>query len=407
MQDVMRMLVEGIGTRFAGTESEHRAAKALNEAFAARGVQSRLQRFGFIGWRLLLDPSVQIVAPQRRTCSAAPIIYSASTPRGGVRGQVLFHGRKTLIAGLYEMDTYAVVGSDGNYLAELIVEPGGPAIPLLNPEPIFRLPLVVIGAADHTFLQQALKTGQTITAAVEIETELLPDAVGYNVIAEYRGRPETSDRVVVDAHYDTQLDTPGAYDNASGVAGLFGVLDALQSMNLPINVDLVAVSGEEIGMHGSTYFVRDLKERGQLESINACICLDQISAGDTMWIWATEGAFREAALAAAKSAGLGQLGPIRVDDPMPGCDMWPFHLQRIPSCLYMWWRLPDYHKATDAMDKVEEPKLVGVVQATVNLLRTLVNDSGHNLTVYANQAAEGTRPQIIEVQDPEPNLSDA
>jgi len=41
----------------------------------------------------------------------------------------------------------------------------------------------------------------------------------------------------------------------------------------------------------------------------------------------------------------------------------------------MWWRLPDYHKATDGMDKVEEPKLVAVVQATVNLLRTLASDS--------------------------------
>jgi hypothetical protein len=371
MLDVMRMLAEDIGPRFAGTDSEHQAARALLEVFASRGVTARLQKFGFIGWRLLSAPTVRVVSSTSRDCSAAPIIYSASTGPAGVRGDVVYHGRKSLIAGLYEMETYSVVDSEGNYVAQLIVEPGGPAIPLLNPDPIFRLPLVVIGVDDHRFIQGALRSSEKLTAEVRIETELLPDAIGYNVIAEYRGDPATPDWVIVDAHYDTQLSTPGAYDNASGTAGLVGVLDRLLELKLPINADIVAVSGEEIGMHGSSYLARDLRERGKLQSLKACICLDQISAGETMWIWATEGPFRETAVAAAESAGLSQLGPIRVDGPMPGCDMWPFHLEGIPSCLYMWWRLPDYHKATDTMDKLEEPKLAGAVQATVNLLATL------------------------------------
>ena len=372
MQDVMRMLAEEIGPRFAGTDSEHRAAGALVEVFASRGVTARLQKFGFIGWRLLSEPTVRITSKVIRDCSAAPIIYSASTGPAGVSGEVVYHGRKSLIAGLYEMETYSVVDSAGNYMAQLIVEPGGPAIPLLNPDPIFRLPLVVIGVDDHRFLQEALQSSAKVTAEVRIETTLLPDEIGYNVIAEYRGDSGTADWVIVDAHYDTQLDTPGAYDNASGTAGLIGVLDRLLELKLPINVDIVAVSGEEIGMHGSTYLARDLRERGKLRSLKACICLDQISAGETMWIWATKGQFRETAVAAAESAGLAELGPIRVDDPMPGCDMWPFHLEGIPSCLYMWWRLPDYHKATDTMDKLEEPKLAGAVRAAVNLLATLV-----------------------------------
>jgi len=344
----------------------------LVEVFASRGVTARLQKFGFIGWRLLSEPTVRITSKVIRDCSAAPIIYSASTGPAGVSGEVVYHGRKSLIAGLYEMETYSVVDSAGNYMAQLIVEPGGPAIPLLNPDPIFRLPLVVIGVDDHRFLQEALQSSAKVTAEVRIETTLLPDEIGYNVIAEYRGDSGTADWVIVDAHYDTQLDTPGAYDNASGTAGLIGVLDRLLELKLPINVDIVAVSGEEIGMHGSTYLARDLRERGKLRSLKACICLDQISAGETMWIWATKGQFRETAVAAAESAGLAELGPIRVDDPMPGCDMWPFHLEGIPSCLYMWWRLPDYHKATDTMDKLEEPKLAGAVRAAVNLLATLV-----------------------------------
>lgn len=371
MRDVMRLLVDEIGPRFAGTESEHRAARALRDVFASRGVPCRLQKFAFIGWRLLSAPTVRVFAETSRQCSAAPIIYSASTGPSGVSGEVVYHGRKSLIAGLYEMEAYSVVDSEGAYVAQLIVEPGGPAIPLLNPDPIFRLPLVVIGADDHTFLQKSLGSGRKVTADVRIETELLPDAVGYNVIGEYRGDPSTEEFVIVDAHYDTQLDTPGAYDNASGTAGLVGVLDRLLEKRLPINVDVVAVSGEEIGMHGSSFLARDLRERGKIKSLRACICLDQISAGETMWIWASQGPFRQAVLAAAESAGLPRLGPVRVDDPMPGCDMWPFHLEGVPVCLYMWWRLPDYHKATDTLDKVEEPKLTAAVNAATNLVTML------------------------------------
>lgn len=375
MQDVMRLLVDDIGPRFAGTESEHRAAHALRDVFASRRVAVRLQKFGFIGWRLLSKPTVRLVAEGGHEFSAAPIIYSASTGPSGVTGEVVYHGRKSLIAGLYEMDSYSVVDSEGNYLAQLIVEPGGPAIPLLNPDPIFRLPLVVIGADDHRFLQDRLSTGKSLTAEVRIETELQPDAFGYNVIAQYRGDPDAEDLVIVDAHYDTQLETPGAYDNASGTAGLLGVLDRLLETRLPINVDIVAVSGEEIGMHGSTYLARDLRERGKIKSVRACICLDQISAGETMWIWASRGSFRQAALAAADLAGLPQLGQIRVDDPMPGCDMWPFHVEGVPVCLFMWWRLADYHKATDTLDKVEQAKSTAAVDAVVNLLAALAQQT--------------------------------
>jgi hypothetical protein len=195
--------------------------------------------------------------------------------------------------------------------------------------------------------------------------------VGLNVIAEYRGAPESLDRIIVDAHYDTQLGTPGCYDNASGVAGIFGVLDQVIGAALPINIDFVAVSGEEIGMHGSSYLCMDLKERNLLQHVRGCICLDQISAGEKLWIWSTRGEFREAVLASVKASGLDRLGPLQVDDPMPGCDMWPFHVEGVPSCLYMWWRLPDYHKPTDTLEKVEMEKLATTVDAAFSLLRSL------------------------------------
>jgi hypothetical protein len=372
----MRTLSQDIGIRFGGTEGEHRAARWLRDQFARQGVPARLQQYRFIGWEPDGTPEIEAIAPSRRAFSAAPIIYSAATPAGGVTGRVAWHGKKHLITGLYEMDAYAVLDDDGNQLAQLIVEPGGSAIPLLNPHPIYRIPLIVIGAEDHRWLQERLGRGDTVTVRAQIGARLIPDATSYNVIAEYRGNPRTSRRVVVDAHYDTQLNTPGCYDNASGVAGLFELLRRTQAGRLPINLDIVAVASEEIGMHGSSYLVLDLKERDELRHVSACICLDQISAGETLWIWATPGAFRERVMRSVQVSGLDRLGPVKVDDPMPGCDMWPFHREGIPGCLYMWWRLPDYHRPTDTIDKVEPAKVEGCVQAAFLLLQELALESG-------------------------------
>ena len=55
----------------------------------------------------------------------------------------------------------------------------------------------------------------------EVDTEPVPTAVGpkgFNVIAEITGTLHPEQIVVIGAHYDTELHTPGADDNASGVA---------------------------------------------------------------------------------------------------------------------------------------------------------------------------------------------
>jgi Zn-dependent M28 family amino/carboxypeptidase len=64
-----------------------------------------------------------------------------------------------------------------------------------------------------------------------------------NVIADFG--PETEERVIVGAHYDTAGPLPGADDNASGVAGLIELARLLSGQSLPLRVELVAFSLEE------------------------------------------------------------------------------------------------------------------------------------------------------------------
>jgi aminopeptidase YwaD len=74
-----------------------------------------------------------------------------------------------------------------------------------------------------------------------------------NVIGSRTGsRPE---RIVLCAHYDTIWNCPGAYDNASGVAVLLALAQELAGRSLPIGLELIAFSGEELNARGDEVYL--------------------------------------------------------------------------------------------------------------------------------------------------------
>jgi Zn-dependent M28 family amino/carboxypeptidase len=92
-----------------------------------------------------------------------------------------------------------------------------------------------------------------------------------NVIANFGPRHATTpdaDLIVVGAHYDSCGDTPGADDNASGVASLLLLAERLaQNSSLRYRYELVFYSLEEppyfrTEFMGSAVHARDLKSRG-------------------------------------------------------------------------------------------------------------------------------------------------
>jgi Zn-dependent M28 family amino/carboxypeptidase len=85
--------------------------------------------------------------------------------------------------------------------------------------------------------------------AVEIEGELR------NVVALPRG-PVDAPLILVGAHYDSVADTPGADDNASGIAAMLAAARALARITAPPPVGFVAWNGEEDGLLGSIDFVQ-------------------------------------------------------------------------------------------------------------------------------------------------------
>ena len=66
----------------------------------------------------------------------------------------------------------------------------------------------------------------------------------FRIVSGFYG-PDTKERIIVGAHYDAVPGSPGADDNASGVAGLLEMAAALGETPPPMQVELVAYPNEE------------------------------------------------------------------------------------------------------------------------------------------------------------------
>ena len=96
----------------------------------------------------------------------------------------------------------------------------------------------------------------------------------HNVVAEKEGISSKDKVILLGAHYDTVENSPGADDNASGVAVLLEVARAVQAEPLAATVKFVAFGLEEYGYAGSTHYAEKARREG--EKIVGMISLEMI-----------------------------------------------------------------------------------------------------------------------------------
>lgn len=96
----------------------------------------------------------------------------------------------------------------------------------------------------------------------EHQFESGPDA-GTNLILRLRGISTKKAPVLIGAHYDGPLHSPGADDNATGVAALLELVKRFAAKPAPRPMWFVAFDQEEWGMLGSKALASELKNAGQ------------------------------------------------------------------------------------------------------------------------------------------------
>ena len=101
-----------------------------------------------------------------------------------------------------------------------------------------------------------------------------------NIVATLPGSDPSSTAIfIVCAHYDTVQGSPGADDDASGVAAVLALADIMHQYSFNHTIRFIAFSGEEVGTYGSFFHARNSYDRG--DNIVAVLNLDMIGYANT------------------------------------------------------------------------------------------------------------------------------
>jgi Zn-dependent M28 family amino/carboxypeptidase len=135
-------------------------------------------------------------------------------------------------------------------------------------------PLVLNGAA--VFIEQEFRD---LGYAVESQPYECEGTTVRNLIVEKAGSNPELAGIVIGAHYDTVVTTPGADDNATGVAGLLELARLLKNHPTRRTIKFVAFPHEEppyffTHLMGSRKYAEALKQKG--ESVLVMLALEML-----------------------------------------------------------------------------------------------------------------------------------
>jgi aminopeptidase YwaD len=262
----LRALCGTIGPRLIGTPGCDAAADYIESTLQQAGLQTRRQLFACPAWTLqsttmiIGNENVPVIANTfSRPCDVAAPIVAVGTIAELEAAD--FHERIALLYGdlvkepLSTLDNPAYLPPHHRRIAELLIakRPLAAITVSLFPEHVWPviedwavpIPSVTVPADVGLRLVQSPQT----PVQIMIDSKLEPGQSA-NIIGERAG---VAGRIVICAHYDTKSRTPGAIDNASGVAALLTLAQRLAQRDLACGLEFVVFSGEEYGLGGDRY----------------------------------------------------------------------------------------------------------------------------------------------------------
>ena len=110
----------------------------------------------------------------------------------------------------------------------------------------------------------------------------------FNIEVNKRGK-NSSETIVVGAHYDGRVEGNACDDNGSGISVLLELCELVKDIETPYNLKFIFFGAEEInilgrGLHGSYDYVESLSKKNK-SKIKYMINLDTLVSGDNMYVY--------------------------------------------------------------------------------------------------------------------------
>ena len=208
---------------------------------------------------------------------------------------------------------------------------------------------------------------------------------GTNVIGYLNNNAENT--IVIGAHYDhlgmgiegslyrgeSQEIHNGADDNASGVATMLHLVKRLKNVNTNNNYLLMAFSGEEMGLLGSNYFVKN--PTTDLKKVNYMLNMDMVGRLNQEKTIAVHGVGTSPIFKQLLFANKGELSITEHESGVGPSDHTSFYLMDIPVLHFFTGQHEDYHKPSDDAEKLNYEGMETISQFIFDII-TELNDDG-------------------------------
>jgi hypothetical protein len=221
---------------------------------------------------------------------------------------------------------------------------------------------------------------------------------GTNVIGFLNNDAENT--VVIGAHYDhlgmgiegslfrgeTKEIHNGADDNASGVAAMLYLVKELQGVNTNNNYLFIAFSGEEMGLLGSNYFVKN--PTVDLEKVNYMLNMDMVGRLNDENTIAVHGVGTSPIFKQVLFANKGNLVVKEHESGVGPSDQTSFYLMDIPVLHFFTGQHEDYHKPSDDAEKLNYEGMASITSFIESVITDLDNDGKLAFRKTKNESEE-------------------
>lgn len=385
--------IAAIGERPTGSPAGSRAEAYVEQALAEAGCRVERQAFPCTDWRV-----------ERASCRCGdddlPVVANPYTPPCEVRSGVVPAGTTEELGSLDAAGRIVVLHSELTaapwmpkefpfYTDEeararaLLVESKRPAAVIaVSHRTDHAVPVIIDGEFPVPSCTVTADAGALLLsrpdAVVDLALETATEpARAANVIGRLGG---DNPRLVLTAHLDTKHHTPGALDNATGLAVMLALADRLAA-DPPCALEFVAFNGEEHhGAPGELAYIA----AGRLDpgAIGLAINLDGIGLRGcpaSLALFSCPPALE----AAAREVLAASPDLVRVD-PWPAGDHMIFCMQGVPSMAVSSAASADaieavIHTPADTLDRVDAP----LVARTTSAIEALVRASARSLALSA------------------------
>ena len=372
-----------IGSRPIGSTANLVAADYISEVFKQAGLSLERQEISCPNWieeHTSLELNGELLEASANTFSPSCNISAATVPVGTLAELESASMTSRILVFYGDMAQTELATKGGIYISErdrriiqLLEERKPVGIITINPTlharwrliEDFDLDIPSITATAHSGLKILKNPGAIVQ--MKIDAHRSPGQTA-NVIG--RLKSELPERIVFCAHYDSKVDTPGAYDNAAGVGVLLTLAEILSQRKHRHTLEWIAFTGEEGAGLGDMEYARRLGNG--FDQVSIAMNIDGVGpfTGTTTVTSFVSSQVLETLIDEKIE---NYPGVIRVE-PWPASDHYIFYSNGTPSIAFSSKGIRDiYHTPSDTFEWISGEKLAEATQLVLDLFEALDN----------------------------------